>query len=53
MEVIYLFVFAVLAFMFTKCAIKSPYEDSRHLSKISAFVFWICTVTQIIKMIWF
>lgn len=51
MEVVCLFVFAVFAFYFTKCAIKASYENDKNLCKACALILWICTVAQIVKMI--
>lgn len=53
MDIIYLITFVVFAIVFTVCAVKITYEESKHLCKIFAFVFWLCAVAQFVHVIIF
>lgn len=53
MDIVYLITFIVFAVVFTVGAIKITYEESKHLCKILAFVWWLCAVAQFIHVIIF
>lgn len=53
MDIVYLITFIVFAVVFTIYAIKTTYEESKHLCKILAFVWWVCVAAQIINMVVF
>lgn len=51
MDILYLITFIVFAVVFTVCAVKITYGESKHLCKILAFVWWLCAVAQFIHVI--
>ena len=51
MDVVYLITFIAFAIVFTIGAVKITYEESKHLCKILAYVFWLCAVAQFIHVI--
>ena len=49
--IIILILYTVFATFFSIVAIRTTYEDSRKLSIIAAFVWWVCVIVETVKVI--
>lgn len=52
-EIIDLIVCVVFAVGNTYFMIRMNYNEGKRLCKISAFLWWVCTIAQIVKMVAF
>ena len=50
MEYIKLILFVLVAAAFTNITITTPYEDTKKVCFVSAFVWWVCSAINLIEI---